>query len=73
MQTPKAVTMPPSPSKLGMYPTYKPEIISDDTYITTTSMIRRHDGSFIKAYGDERDDLIIELERRIYNNIKTII
>ena len=34
-------------------------------------MIRRHDGSFIKAYGDERDDLIIELERRIYNNIKT--
>ena len=34
-------------------------------------MIRKHDGSFIKAFGDERDDLIIELERRIYNNIKT--
>ena len=67
----KGSYLPPSPSKLGLYPTYKPEIISDDTYVTTTSMIRRHDGSFIKAYGDERDDLIIELERRIYNNIKT--
>ena len=67
----KGSYLPPSPTKLGMYPKYKPEIISDDTYITTTNMIRRHDGSFIKAYGDERDDLIIELERRIYNNIKT--
>ena len=67
----KGSYMPPSPTKLGMYPKFTPEIISDDTYITTTSMIRKHDGSFIKAFGDERDDLIIELERRIYNNIKT--
>ena len=67
----KGSYMPPSPTKLGMYPKYTPEIISDDTYITTTSVIRKHDGSFIKAFGDERDDLIIELERRIYNNIKT--
>ena len=34
-------------------------------------MIRRHDGSIIKAFGDERDDLILELERRIYNNLKS--
>ena len=68
----KGSYMPPSPTKLGMYPKFKPEVILDDTYITTTSMIRKHDGSFIKAYGDERDDLIIELERRIYNNIKTV-
>jgi hypothetical protein len=33
-------------------------------------VIRKHDGSIIKAYGDERDDLILELEKRIYNNIK---
>ena len=33
-------------------------------------MIRRHDGSIIKAYGDVRDDLILELEKRIYNNCK---
>jgi hypothetical protein len=33
-------------------------------------VIRKHDGSIIKAYGDERDSLILELEKRIYNNIK---
>ena len=63
--------LPPSPTKLGMYPKYKPELFSDDTYITETNVIRRHDGSIIKAYGDERDDLILELEKRIYNNCKT--
>ena len=63
--------IPPTPTKLGMYPKFKPELISDDTYRTTTNVIRKHDGSFIKAYGDERDDLILELEKRIYNNCKT--
>ena len=63
--------LPPTPTKLGMYPKYKPESITDDTYITSTTVIRRHDGSYIKAYGDPRDDLILELEKRIYNNCKT--
>ena len=63
--------LPPSPTKLGMYPKYKPELFTDDTYITSTSVIRKHDGSIIKAYGDERDSLILELEKRIYNNCKT--
>ena len=63
--------MPPSPTKLGMYPKFKPESFTDDTYITSTLVIRKHDGSIIKAYGDERDSLILELEKRIYNNIKT--
>ena len=63
--------IPPTPTKLGMYPKFKPELFSDDTYLTTTDVIRRHDGSIIKAYGDERDDLILELEKRIYNNCKT--
>ena len=62
--------MPTTPTKLGMYPRFKPELFTDDTYITTQTMIRRHDGSVIKAYGDERDDLILELEKRIYNNCK---
>ena len=62
--------LPPSPTKLGMYPKFKPELFSDNTYITTTNAIRRHDGSIIKAYGDERDDLVLELEKRIYNNCK---
>ena len=63
--------MPPSPSKLAMYPKFTPEKFTDTTYITDTEVIRKHDGSIIKAYGDERDDLILELEKRIYNNIKT--
>ena len=63
--------IPPTPTKLGMYPKFTPEKFTDTTYITNTSVIRKHDGSYIKAYGDERDDLILELEKRIYNNIKT--
>jgi len=63
--------MPPSPTKLGMYPKFKPELFTDNTYTTSTAVIRKHDGSIIKAYGDERDDLILELEKRIYNNCKT--
>ncbi len=62
--------MPPSPTKLGMYPKFTPETFTDTTYLTDTAVIRKHDGSIIKAYGDERDDLILELEKRIYNNIK---
>ena len=62
--------IPATPTKLGIYPSYKPETFTDTTYITDTDVIRRHDGSIIKAYGDERDDLILELEKRIYNNIK---
>ena len=62
--------MPPSPTKLGMYPKFTPETFTDTTYVTDTAVIRKHDGSIIKAYGDERDDLILELEKRIYNNIK---
>ena len=34
-------------------------------------MIKGHDGSLIKAFGDYRDNLILELEKRIFNNIKT--
>jgi hypothetical protein len=53
-----------------MYPKFKPEIFTDNTYITSQTVIRKHDGSIIKAYGDERDDLVLELEKRIYNNCK---
>ena len=63
--------IPPTPTKLGLYPKFTPEKFTDTTYITDTEVIRKHDGSIIKTYGDERDDLILELEKRIYNNIKT--
>jgi hypothetical protein len=63
--------IPPTPTKLGMYAKFKPEIINDNTYRTTQRVIIGHDGSKTKAYGDYRDDLLLELEKRIYNNCKT--
>ena len=62
--------IPTTPTKLGMYPKFRPEKFTDTTYTTDVEVIRRHDGSITKAYGDERDDLILELEKRIYNNCK---
>ena len=62
--------IPSTPTKLGLYPKFKPEIFVDDTYITPTKIIQGHDGSKTVAYDDYRDDLLLELEKRIYNNIK---
>ena len=63
--------IPPTPSKLGLYPLYQPEIFFDSTVsVTPSKVIRGHDGSIILAYNDYRDDLILELEKRIFNNVK---
>lgn len=62
--------IPPTPTKLGLYPKSLPEIELDITYRNPIYVIRGHDGSITPAYNDFRDDYIIELERRIYNNIK---
>jgi hypothetical protein len=62
--------VPPTPTKLGLYPAYEPMLYSDDTYLTTTSFIQGHDGSRFVAFNDYRDDLLLELEKRIFNNIK---
>ena len=62
--------VPVTPAKLGLRPKYKPESVSDNSYLTTQTMIIGHDGSRTKAYGDFRDDILLELEKRIYNNIK---
>lgn len=62
--------IPATPTKLGLYPAYEPKIFVDDTYQTPKSVIQGHDGSITIAFGDYRDDLILEYETRIYNNIK---
>jgi hypothetical protein len=62
--------IPPTPTKLGLYKKYTPMIYLDDTYRTPRLMIQGHDGSRSSAFGDYRDDVILELEKRIYNNIK---
>ena len=62
--------VPATPTKLGLWPKYEPKIYLDTSLVTPRLMIQGHDGSQVLAYGDFRDDLILELEKRIYNNIK---
>lgn len=63
--------IPPTPTKLGLYPAFKPEIYQDLTYISgDVTVIKGHDGSIMAAYNDYRDLIILELEKRIFNNIK---
>ena len=62
--------VPPTPTKLGLYKKYLPQKFLDDTYIEPKYVIQGHDGSITIAYNDFRDDLLLELEFRIYNNIK---
>jgi hypothetical protein len=64
--------IPETPTKLGLYPKYIPQIYVDNTYIEPTTFIKGHDGSLTPAFGDFRDDVLLELERRIYNNIKVV-
>jgi len=75
--------IPPTPTKIGLFPAYRPEKFLDTTYqvrydangneLPNTgplNVIRGHDGSIMVAFDDYRDDLILEFEKRIYNNIK---
>jgi hypothetical protein len=62
--------IPATPTKLGLYPLYEPKLYLDDTLVTPQNVIQGHDGSIVLAYNDYRDDLILELEKRIYNNVK---
>ena len=63
--------IPPTPTKLGLYPKYKPIKYIDNTYQVPTEVIQGHDGNIFVCFGDFRDDLLLELEQRIFNNIKS--
>ena len=62
--------VPNTPTKLGLYPAFVPEIYLDTTYVDPKQVIRGHDGSITVAFGDFRDQLLLEFETRIYNNLK---
>ena len=62
--------IPATPTKLGIWPTFDPKIYYNTSLVTPQWMIQGHDGSHTVLYGDYRDDIILELEKRIYNNIK---
>lgn len=62
--------VPNTPSKMGLYPKYVPEIYYDTTYVNPTFVILGHDGSKTVAFDDYRTEVLLEFEKRIYNNIK---
>jgi len=62
--------IPPTPTKLGLWPKFEPKIYVDYSLLTPRTMIQGHDGSQTLAYGDYRDNIILELEKRIYNNLQ---
>jgi hypothetical protein len=67
----KGCFVAPTPTKLGLYPKFKPEKYLDTTFLDRPRyVIVGHDGSRFVAYNDYRDNIILEFERRIYNNIK---
>lgn len=62
--------VPNTPTKMGLYPAYMPQIYVDTTYVNPTTVIQGHDGSITVAFRDIRDEVLLEFEKRIFNNLK---
>ena len=62
--------VPNTPTKLGLYPKYEPKIFLDNDYVNPVPVIQGHDGSITVAFGDIRDQVLLEFEQRIFSNLK---
>jgi hypothetical protein len=62
--------VPNTPTKMGLYPAYIPVISDQVTSTGTETVIIGHDGSVTKAFGDLRDEVLLEFEKRVYSNLK---
>jgi len=62
--------VPNTPTKLGLYPAYRPQYIEQKTSTGTALCILGHDGSVTRVFNDVRDEVLLEFEKRIYNNLK---
>ena len=62
--------VPETPTKLGLAPKYMPSIYTDNTYRVPVQVIQGHDGSITPVFNDLRDAYLLELEKRIFNNLK---
>jgi len=69
----KGCMIPATPTKLGIYHATVPGKYLDNTIIDekleSKNVIQGHDGSITIAFNDFRDDVILEYEKRVYNNI----
>ena len=65
--------IPPTPTAMGLYPKFIPNKYTDDTYTVSKTVIQGHDGSVWIGWDDIRDNVVLELEKRIFNNIKTYL
>jgi hypothetical protein len=61
---------PPTPSMLGMYPLSEPRIEIDNSFQTPIQVLVGHDGSKTTLFGDRRDDILLEFEKRVFNSAK---
>lgn len=61
---------PPTPSTMGLYPLFIPRIEQDTSFVTPITVLVGHDGSRTPVNNDDRDTLLLEFEKRIYNSAK---
>lgn len=64
---PAPAYIPSTPTKIGAYNAYIPRIELDSSYAVPTNVIIGHDGSKTIVFNDYRDQILLELEKRIYN------
>lgn len=62
--------VPNTPTKMGLYPAWRPHIVTQRTTEGQWQAIVGHDGSVTRLFDDIRDSVLLEFETRIYNNIK---
>ena len=61
---------PPTPSTMGLYPLFYPQVVVDSTFQNSVNVLIGHDGSRTALWGDRRDEILLDFERRIYNSAK---
>lgn len=65
------VWIPATTAKLGMTQTFIPQEVTDSSYSSgSQTFIQGHDGSLTLKYNNYRDTALLELEKRIYNDIE---
>jgi hypothetical protein len=65
--------IPATPSFLGTFPAFNPQKFIDKTTASNSQYILNHDGSFTLLYGDIRDNVILQLEKRLYAAVQSNI